>query len=117
MLIAGSLFLYSGCQMPVSAPAAGEAYTDGVLNATLTSNYAAVLTATNKAFDQLHFAKAEEKRDAVSNTLTTHTPAGDQVEVVVTKIDESSIKVGIHVGSFGDESLSMMVLDKIREDL
>jgi len=121
-LLAGSLLLNSGCWLFVAAAAggaaaAGVAYADGVLKATLSNNYGAVIIATEKAIDQLQFAKPAEQRDAMSDTLTTQNAKGDRVQITLTKIDENTIKVEIRIGTFGDEALSMTVLDKIKANL
>ncbi len=122
LLLASSLLLNSGCWLLVvgaagGAAAAGVAYADGHLTSTLGNGYDAVVTAANRAIDQLQFAKPEEQKDALSDTLTTHTAKGDRVQIVLTRINDNSTKVDIRIGTFGDESLSMTILDKIKANL
>ena len=121
-LLAGSLLFNSGCWLLVvgaagGAAAAGVAYADGVLTSTLGNNYDAVVSATNRAMDQFQFAKPEEQKDALSDTLTTHTAKGDRVQIVLSRVNDNTTKVEIRIGTFGDESLSMSILDKIKANL
>jgi len=122
LLLAGVLVLNSGCWLLVvgavgGAAAAGVAYTDGHLTTTLANNYDQVVAATNKAIDQLGFAKPEEVKDAMTDTLNTHTAKGDNVHIIITKISDTSTKVDIRIGTFGDEAMSMNIFNKIKENL
>ena len=115
-LLAASL---TGC-VAVVAGAAGAgtvAWVRGELEATLDANYEKAATAANLAIEQLQFAKISEKKDALTAILMARTAEDKMVEIKVIKIGDQSAKVQIRVGVFGDEALSLTILDKIKTNL
>jgi hypothetical protein len=121
-VLAATLLLNSGCFLlavaAVGAAAAGTvAYVDGKLEATLGNRYEAVVSATNSAITQLGFAKPEERKDELTDTLTTHTSTGKQVIIVLTKDGDASTKVSIRIDTMGDQAMSQSILDKIKANL
>jgi hypothetical protein len=115
-LLAASL---TGC-VAVVAGAAGAgtvAWVRGELEATLDANYEKAATAANLAIEQLQFAKISEKKDALTAILIARTAEDKKVEIKVIKIGDQSAKVQIRVGVFGDEALSLTILDKIKTNL
>ncbi len=115
-LLAASL---TGC-VAVVAGAAGAgtvAWVRGELEATLDANYEKAATAANLAIEQLQFAKISEKKDALTAILIARTAEDRKVEIKVIKVGDQSAKVQIRVGVFGDEALSLTILDKIKTNL
>jgi len=122
ILLGANLLLTSGCFLfVVGAVAAGAvgtvAYVDGKLEVSLGYKYEAVVAAANQAIVQLKFAKPEERKDALSDTLISHMANDDRVEIVVTNVSENLTKVDIRVGTLGDRQMSQTVLDKIKANL
>jgi len=122
LLLAGSLLFTSGCWLVVVGAVAGAAavsvaYVDGHLVATYGNGYDRVVAATSQAITQLGFAQPEEQKDALSATFNTHTAKGESVKIVVTKTSDSSTKVDIRIGTFGDEQMSLSINDKIKANL
>ena len=118
-LAAVSLAALIGC-VPVAAGAAGAgtmAWVNGRLDAALESDYESVVRATNAAIQDLQFAKISEKKDALTAILIARTAEDRKVEIKVSKTGDQSAKVQIRVGFFGDEALSLTVLDKIKTNL
>ena len=74
-------------------------------------------TAANLAIKQLQFAKISEKKDALTAILIARTAEDRKVEIKVIKVGDQSAKVQIRVGVFGDEALSLTILDKIKTNL
>jgi hypothetical protein len=115
-LLAASL---TGC-VAVVAGAAGAgtvAWVRGELEATLDVSYEKAATAANLAIKQLQFAKISEKKDALTAILIARTAEDRKVEIKVIKVGDQSAKVQIRVGVFGDEALSLTILDKIKTNL
>lgn len=115
-LLAASL---TGC-VAVVAGAAGAgtvAWVRGELEATLDANYEKAATAANLAIKQLQFAEISEKKDALTAILIARTAEDRKVEIKVIKVGDQSAKVQIRVGVFGDEALSLTILDKIKTNL
>ena len=119
VLLGANLLLASSCWLVVvGAAAAGTvAYVDGNLESSLGNRYEPVVAATNTALVQLGYAKAEERKDALTDTFVTHTANGSRVEVIVTNVHESLTKVNIRIGTFGDQQMSQSILEKIKSNL
>ncbi|MDD2763808.1 MAG: DUF3568 family protein [Opitutaceae bacterium] len=109
----------TGC-VAVVAGAAGAgtvAWVRGELNATLDTNFEKAANAADLAIKQLQFAKVSEKKDSLSATIIARTAQDKKVVVKVTKVSDQAAKVQIRVGYFGDETVSLAILDKIKTNL
>ncbi len=114
-----ALVSLTGC-VAVVAGAAGAgtvAYVRGELESTLGAGYERSVEATNLAIQQLQFAKVSERRDALLDTITVRTAGDRKVVIRVNKVADFSSRVRIRVGWFGDEALSLTILEKIRANL
>lgn len=109
----------SGCVAVVAAGAAGTgvAWYSGRLEANLDQNIEAVFAASQKALKQLEFANINNKKSSVDAQLVSRTALDKKVEITLQKVTDRSTKVMIRVGVFGDETLSMSILDKIKAAL
>ena len=109
----------TGCFAVVAAGAAGTgvAWYRGQLEANLDQNIDAVFTASQKALRQLEFANISNQKSSVDAQLVARTALDKKVEVRLEKVTDRSTKVIIRVGVFGDETLSMSILDKIKAAL
>lgn len=117
VLALGSL---TGCVAVVVGVAAGAgtvAYVRGELETTLSAGYERSVEATNLAAQQLQFARVSERRDALQDTITLRTAGDRKVVIRINKIADYNSKVRIRVGVFGDEALSLTILEKIRANL
>jgi hypothetical protein len=118
-LAASGLLLTSGC-LAVAAgagAAAGVAYVRGDLEATLNAGLDQSIRATDKAVQQLAYAKVSEKKDALLDTFVVRNSADKKIEIRLENAGEGLTKVRIRVGVFGDETLSRAVFDKIKASL
>src|SRR5262245_31536575 len=122
LVCAALVTLSSGCFL-VAVGAAGAAgagavaYVRGELDTTLASRYDNTIAASNRAIETLQFVKVNEKRDAFSAILTARTAQDKKVQITVTKSTDTLSRVQIRVGTFGDEAMSMAILDKIKTGL
>lgn len=109
----------TGCVAVVAAGAAGTgvAWYRGQLEANLDQNIEAVFAASQKALTQLEFANISNKKSTVDAQLVSRTALDKKVEITLQKVTDRSTKVIIRVGVFGDETLSMSILDKIKAAL
>lgn len=117
--LASVLFLQSGCFL-VAAGAAGAgtvAYVRGELSISLANDYEDVVRATNRAIQQLEFAKISERKDALSDELEARTAQDKKIAITLTKVSDHLTRIQIRVGLFGDEQISHTILDKIRANL
>lgn len=109
----------SGC-LAVAAGAAGAgtvAYIRGELDASLSYNLDAVDRATNRAAEQLRFAKINEGSDALARVITLRTAEDKKIEVKLTRTTDTLTQVRIRVGVFGNETVSRALLEKIQANL
>lgn len=109
----------TGCVAVVAAGAAGTgvAWYSGRLEANLDHNLDAVFAAAQKSLNQLEFANISNKKSSVDAQLVSRTALDKKVEITLEKVTDRSTKVIIRVGIFGDETLSMSILDKIKAAL
>lgn len=109
----------TGCVAVVAAGAAGTgvAWYRGRLEANLDQNIEAVFAASQKALAQLEFANISDKKSAVDAEIVSRTALDKKVEITLQKVTDRSTKVMIRVGVFGDETLSMSIMDKIKAAL
>jgi hypothetical protein len=109
----------TGC-LAVAAGAAGAgavAWVEGRLDATLNADFERVVRAANLAIKDLQFAKISEKKDALEAIFVARTAGDRRVEIKALKVANQTSKVQIRVGVFGDEALSLTILDKIKANL
>ena len=111
--------LLSGC-VAVLAGAAGAgavAWVEGRLDATLDANFDKAEKAANRAVTQLQFVKVNEKKDALTATMIARTAEDKKIEIKVVRAGDTTSRVQISVGVFGDEGQSLAILDRIKANL
>ena len=111
--------LQSGCVAVVAAGAAGTgvAWYKGRLEANVNADIDDTFKASQKALTQLEFAKIKDHKSAVDAELVARTALDKRVEIQLTRVTSGTTKIEIRVGVFGDESLSMLILEKIKAAL
>jgi hypothetical protein len=122
-LVAGALLgavaLSSGCVAVVAGAGAGAAvaYVRGDLDATVKGGFEQAVRAANGAIVDLKFAKVSERKDALQAIIIARNAADKKIEIRVDQSGEKDSRVKIRVGVFGDEALSIAILDKIKANL
>lgn len=118
VLLGVSLAGLSGCIAAAAGAGAGAvAYVTGQLDANLTSDYNKVVDSARNAVKDLEFAKVSENKDALKAVLVSRTAMDKKVEIIITNSGKKLTNIKIRVGLFGDEALSMSILDKIKAGL
>lgn len=109
----------SGCVAVVAAGAAGAgvAWVRGTLEANLEHNLDDVFAAAQRALGDMEFAKIDDQKSGVDARLIARTALDKRVEIKIEKVTARTTKVSIRVGVFGDESLSTVILEKIKSRL
>jgi hypothetical protein len=119
---AAMVTLNSGCFL-VAVGAAGAAgagtvaYIRGELDASVGGGVDAVDKAVNTALQQLQFAKINEGKSTVDAAITARTGQDKKIEIKLNRTAENLTRIRIRVGTFGDESLSRLLLEKIKAGL
>lgn len=119
LLLACVLLLQSGCVAVVAAGAAGTgvAWHSGRMETTLNHGIDAVYTAAQQAVDRLEFARVSEKKSGVDAELIGRTARDTKVEITLKRVDAKITRLGIRVGVFGDEAISLALLEQIKAGL
>lgn len=118
VLALSSLAFTSGCIAVAAGAGAGAvAYIRGDLSATLDSSFDRVYKASQHAVQQLEFARVSDNKDALLGKIVVRNAADKKIEIKVERVGDNLSKVSIRVGTFGDETLSMAILDKIKANL
>ena len=109
----------SGCVAVAAGAGAGAAvaYVRGQLDATLNADFDKAVDATNRAIQQLQYAKVSEHKDALVDTVVARNADDKKIEIRLETVSRGVTKVRIRVGVFGDEPTSIAILDKIKANL
>ena len=103
----------SGCLAALligaGAGVAGTAYYDGKLTSTVDAKPADVQTATEGAFKELAIKLVSSTSDSLSAKITGKTAENTSVTVTAEMEKNGQSKLGIRVGSFGDQALSQKI--------
>ena len=94
--------------------AGGTMYVRGDLEDTLAKDYNAVVDATRGAIKDLEFAKVSDNKDAFKSLVIARTALDKKVEITITNSGKNLTSIKIRVGVFGDEQLSLAILEKIK---
>ncbi len=115
MLVA--MVITSGCVALVVGAAVGAgtvAYVGGELKATDEVAFDRAWSATLKAMDDLQFKVTKQQKDALEGLLVARRADDTPVTVRVRKQGEKTTEIRIRVGTFGNETLSRTIHDKIK---
>jgi hypothetical protein len=113
----------SGCLAATAAgagalAAAGTyAYERGELRTTIDAPLDDVYNAATTALEQLELPMTDHAKDAFSAHITATQAQGGNVSIDLTRESEDVTRVGVRVGTFGDESTSRVILQRIRDAL
>ena len=117
-LLGFSLAGLSGCIVAAAGAGAGAvAYVRGELEANLNIDYSRVVDSARTSIKELEFAKVSENKDALKAVLVARTAMDKKVEITIAYSGKKLTNIKIRVGLFGDEQLSMSILDKIKAGL
>ena len=118
VLLGVSLASLSGCILAAAGAGAGAvAYARGDLDTNLNYDYNKVVDSARNTIKDLEFAKISENKDALKAILVARTALDKKVEITITNSGKKLTNIKIRVGLFGDEALSMSILDKIKAGL
>jgi PDZ domain-containing secreted protein len=110
--------MLAGCWAAVAAGGAAAGtyvYLQGKLEsseqATLDKAHAAALAAVK----ELEFELKSDRKDAVEGRVVAEKADGDDITISLKRETEKTTKVTIRVGTFGNESLSTLILETMRK--
>ena len=119
VLLAGVLAFNGGCALflvggAVAVGAGTVVYVDGELKETEGVTYDKAYDATLAAMSDMQYAVVDKSKDGVKAKILARTPADKKIQITLNKQSATVTEIRIRVGTFGDESLSRQILDKIK---
>jgi hypothetical protein len=119
VLMAAALPFGSGCALFLvgGAAAAGAgtvAYVNGELEETEGVAYDTAYDATLAAMNDMQYAVVDKSKAGVEAKILARTSGDKKIQITLNKQSASVTEIHIRVGTFGDESLSRQILDKIK---
>jgi Protein of unknown function (DUF3568) len=108
----------SGCvAVAVGAGAGVVAYVRGDLETTLPNDYDQVVNSVREAVKTLEFVKVSDSKDAFKGVLIARTALDKKIVIDFTNAGKNLTNIKIRVGVFGDEQMSLAILEKIKNGL
>jgi hypothetical protein len=109
----------SGCLVAAAAGAgaATYAYASGELTAHVDAPVSEVGPAARAVFEEMGGMITTYEPGSVEAKIYARLPNDKRVEVLARPVTEKATKLNVRVGTFGDESLSRTVVEKIRAKL
>jgi hypothetical protein len=117
-LMLAAAVLQSGCVVVAAGAGAGAvAYIRGDLESTLSANLERSGRATLAAIEQLKFAQISDRKDSMLVIYVARNAADKKIELRLESAGDQLTKIKIRVGFFGDEKLSLAILEKVKANL
>ena len=118
-LAAALAVLQSGCVLFLVGAAAGAgagtyAYVSGELKGSESVSLDKAWNASLAAMKDLEFPITTKSKDALQAEVVARTSADKKIVVKLKKVSDKTTEIRVRVGTFGDETLSRMILDKIK---
>ena len=120
---AGCLVVAAGAAVGGAAAAAGYAYYNGCLYRDYPASLGDSLAAVRTSLSELQFPVLKEEADGGSAVVVTRTADGSKVRIHLDlvpsriPVEASATRVSIRVGAFGDEPVSVRILDQVSAHL
>lgn len=119
VLLIGIAVFSQGCVVAaVGIGAAGTiAYVRGDLEAIESHSLDKVYEAAVKALDELELNVISKSKDALTATINARDAQDKKVKITLKKTAEQATKISIRIGTFGDETKSRLIYQKIDYNL
>ncbi len=101
----------------VAAGAGTVAYLKGELKSLEDASIDRVWRATEGAVNELNFIVTNKVKDAVSAKLDALTADNKSIHITLKRKTDSLTEISIRIGTFGNEELSRLILEKIQKRL
>ena len=118
MLIGIAVFGQGCVAAAVGVGAAGTiAYVRGDLEAVESHSLDNVYEATVKALDELELNVISKSKDALTATINARDAQDKKIKIMLKKTAEQTTKISVRIGTFGDETKSKLIYQKINYNL
>lgn len=118
LLLVSPVVLVEGCVVVAAGGAAGAvAYIRGDLEAVEEKDIDAVYKATEKALEELGLKVSKKTKDAMSAVIIARDAQDKKVTIKLNGTAEETTKLSIRIGTFGSETKSRLIYQKIHDNL
>jgi len=119
VLLIGIAVFSQGCMVAaVGIGAAGTiAYVRGDLEAVESHSLDEVYEASLKAVEELELRVINKSKDALTATINARDAQDKKVKITLRKTAEQTTKISIRIGTFGSETKSRLIYQKINYNL
>ena len=122
LMLGLSFLISSGCPAPVfllgGATGAGTvAYVGGELKTVEKVSLNKAWNATQKAMNNLGFTITSKEKDAFNSKLIAKGAANKIIKIKLKRKSDTLTEIRIRVGTFGDKSVSLKILEGIKKQL
>jgi hypothetical protein len=118
LLVGIALFSHGCVAAAVGVGAAGTiAYVRGDLEVVESYSLDKVYQATETALDELELNVISKSKDALTGTINARDAQDKKVTITLKKVAEQTTSISIRIGTFGDETKSRMIYQKINYNL
>ncbi len=119
LLLVSPVVLVEGCVVAaVGGGAAGTvAYIRGDLEAVEAKDIGTVYKATEKALEELGLVVSKKTKDALSAKIIARDAQDKKITIKLNATTEEMTKLSIRIGTFGSETKSRLIYQKIRDNL
>jgi hypothetical protein len=90
---------------------------DGEIQSTEAASLSRTWNATLAALKDLEFPVVSQTKDALEGNVTARNAKNTTIKIKLKYVSKTATEIRIRVGTFGDESLSHTILDKINSHL
>ena len=121
-LMASLLALGSGCVLFVAGAlvaggVAGYSYVNGELKVTAGATVNQAYDASLSAMSDLQFTVTSKTKDALQGEIDARNSSNTAIVIKLKYMSNTATEIRIRVGTFGDKTMSDMILDKIKSHL
>lgn len=118
IIVVIGLLMNSGCALLVggAAGAGTFAYLEGELKSDEEISLDRLWSATQKAIKDMEFTIKTKKKDSLSAKLVALTAEEKNINIDLKRKSDNITELSIRVGRFGDESLSLKILEEIKKN-
>ena len=108
-----------GCMLVVAgaAGAAGAIYIDGEFSGRLEASPKQVADASKRVLEDLDIKVQRCEASSIDGSVEGTSALEREIKIKIEREDETTSKIGIRVGTWGDEALSRQIYDKIKARL
>jgi len=120
LIIGLSFLINNGCPAPLllfggAAGAGTVGYIGGELKTVEEVSLNRAWNATQKAMNNLGFTTTSKEKDAFNGKLIAEGAANKIIKIKLNRQSDTLTEIRIRVGTFGDKSLSLQILESIKK--